>query len=128
MKNWLCVFPLLFFLAMLGSQGIVTAAENKAVHTMTEILLKLNHYPSASEKETLKKIVDDKATSAQERVLAQALMNVQHTASREDKPKLQALMKDESAPAPIKTLASVLYNLNHTPTDADKEKLKQLLS
>ena len=126
MYHVLHLFPLLFFLLMLGSQGVVAAAESQTVHTMAQILLKLNHYPSDSEKQTLQKIVDDKATAAQERVLAQALMHVQHTASAEDKPKLQAIMKDEAAPAPVKTLASVLYNLNHMPTDADKEKLKQL--
>jgi hypothetical protein len=127
MYRWLHIFLLLFFLALLGSQGIVAAAESKAVHTMAEILLKLNHYPSASEKETLQKLVSDKDTSAQERMLAQALINVQHTARPDDKPKLQALMTDESAPASVKTLASVLYNLNHTATDTDKEKLKNLL-
>jgi len=127
MKPWLSVLPVLFFLLMLGHAGGVAAAENKAVHTVAGILLKLNHYPSASEKETLQKLVDAKATSPQERVLVQALINVQHTASATDKPKLHTLMQDESAPASIRTLASVLYNLNHTASDADKEKLKRLV-
>jgi hypothetical protein len=127
MTHWRRVFPLFFFLALLGSQGIVAATESKAIHTMAEIMLKLNHYPSNSEKEALQKIVSDQATSAHERVLAQTLLKLQHAASPDDKPKLQAIMKDESAPASVKTLASILSNLNHTASDTDKEKLKHLL-
>ncbi len=55
MYHVLHLFPLLFFLLMLGSQGVVAAAESQTVHTMAQILLKLNHYPSDSEKQTLQK-------------------------------------------------------------------------
>ena len=127
MKHRRLVLPLLFSLALFGSQDMVTAAESKAINTMAGIVLKLNHYPSDVEKEALQKIVSAQATSTHERVLAQTLLKLQHTASPDDKPKLQAVIKDESAPASAKTLASILANLNHTASDADKEKLKQLL-
>jgi hypothetical protein len=128
MQHWRRVVPFLCFLALLSQPGVVAAEESQAVHTMAAILLTLNHYPSAADKEALQKIVSDQATSAQERVLAQALSNVQHTASASDKPKLHALMQDEAAPASLRTLASILSTLNHTPSDTDKEQLKQLLS
>jgi hypothetical protein len=104
------------------------AAESKAVQTMATILEKLNHFPSDSEKATLKGIVDDKNATAHERTIAQAMINLQHAVSPDDKPKLNAVVKDEKAPASVKTLANVILNLNHKPTDADKEKLKKLTS
>lgn len=127
MRQWLPMFSVVFSAVLIGNAGAALAAESKAVQTIATILLTLNHYPSASDNATLKNVADDKATTAQERVLAQALINVQHTASSEDTPKLQALMKDESVPASIRTLASILSDLNHTPSAADKDKLTQLL-
>ena len=116
----------LFVLSVALLPGSVVAAETKAVQTMAGILIKLNHFPDDAEKQALKKIVEDKASSAHERVVAQALTNVQHKVSADDKPKLDAVVKDESAPAAIKTLATVIVNLNHKPTEADQEKLKKL--
>ena len=126
MRNWLRVFPVLVLLGFLAHT--VTAAESKAVQTMAGILMTLNHFPGDAEKQTLKAIVDDKASTAQEKMIAQALINVQHKVSAEDKPKLEAIMNDQSAPASIKTLAMVIVNLNHMASATDKEKLKPLAS
>lgn len=104
------------------------AAESKAVQQMAGILVNLNHFPSDAEKETLKKIIAAKETTAHERTVAQALLNVQHKVSAEDKPKLDAIVKDTSAPESVRTLATVVANLNHTPTAAEKEQLKKLAS
>jgi hypothetical protein len=126
MRYCLRVLPVLVILGLVGSA--MTAAETKAVQTMAGILAKLNHFPSDAEKETLKKMVDDKETTAQERVIAHALMHLQHKVSAEDKPKLDALLKEKNAPESVKTLATIIVNLNHMPTDADKEKLKKLMT
>lgn len=120
------ILPALLLLAFMTSA--VAAAETTAVQTMAGILVKLNHFPSDTEKQDLKKILDDKATTAHERVVAQALLNVQHKVTSEDKPKLEAVIKDKSAPDGVKTLAAVIVGLNHTPSDAEKEKLKKLAS
>jgi hypothetical protein len=124
MRYCLRVLPVLVFLGLVTST--VTAAESKAIQTMAGILVKLNHFPSDAEKQTLKQIADAKETTAHERVIAQALVNLQHKVSADDKPKLDALLKDTAAPESVKTLASIIVSLNHMPTDADKEKLKKL--
>jgi hypothetical protein len=125
MRHWLRIVPVLLL-----AGGVLTAhlaaAETKAVQTMAGILVKLNHFPSDAEKQTLKTIIDDKQTTPHERVVAQALLNIQHKAAAEDKAKLDALLKDTTVPDSVKTLASTIANLNHTPSDADKEKLKKL--
>lgn len=102
--------------------------ETKAVQTIAGVLLKLNHFPNDADKASLKTVVEDKATTAQEKVVAQALMNVQHKVTADDRAKLDELLKDKAAPEGVKTLATVILNLNHAPSDADKEKLKKLAS
>jgi hypothetical protein len=124
MRSWLRIVPLLVMLGVLTTP--IAGAESKAVQTMAGILANLNHFPTDTEKAALKQIIDDKTTTAQERVVAQALLNVQHKANADDKAKLEALAKDKDAPESVKTLASVIANLNHTPSAADKEKLKKL--
>lgn len=114
-------------IALVAARTLV-AAESKAVQDMAGILTKLNHFATDPEKETLKKIVADKAATPYEQTIAQALVNVLHTVAAADKPKLEAITKDKDAPESIKTLASVILSLNHTPTDADKAKLKKLMA
>ena len=124
MRHWLRIVFVLLVGGVLTTY--VAAAETKAVQTMAGILVKLNHFASDAEKETLKKLIADKETTAHERVVAQALLNVQHKVAADDKAKLDAVLKEASAPESVKTLASTIVNLNHTPSDAEKEKLKKL--
>jgi hypothetical protein len=106
----------------------LAAAETKAVQTMSGILMKLNHFPSDAEKKTLQQLVDDKTTTADERVVAQALINMKHKPAAEDQTKLEAVAKSKTASESVKTLATIVAGLNHTPSEADKEKLKKLSS
>jgi hypothetical protein len=106
----------------------LAAAETKAVQTMSGILMKLNHFPSDAEKKTLQAIVDDKTTTADERVVAQALINMKHKPAAEDQTKLEAVAKSKTASESVKTLATIVAGLNPTPSEADKEKIKKLSS
>ena len=106
----------------------LVAQQSKPVQAMANVLLTLNHFPNDAQKKSLQALADDKATTAQERVLLQALINVQHTLSAADKPKVEALLKDPAATDGVKTLATVLSKLNHTASDADKAALKKLVS
>jgi hypothetical protein len=124
MRNRLLILSVFLFLAVIVTP--MAAEETKAVQTMSGILVKLNHFPSDAEKATLQQIVDDKTTTAQERVVAQALINLKHKVTADDKTKLDALIADKSAPESLKTLATIMVTLNHAPSDADKEKLKKL--
>ena len=108
--------------------GIHTAfAASDAIKTMGGIMMKLNHYPSDAEKETLKGIVNGGASDA-EKTLATAMINLQHAATAEDKKKLQKLIEDDSTPGPVRALAKVIANLNHMPSGDDKKVLKDLMN
>ena len=127
MLRKLRVVPVLFMIVSLVLTPLA-AQQSKAVQTMAKVLLSLNHFPSDAEKQTLKQIADDKATTAQERVLLSALASIQHTLSAGEKAKVEALLKDPAATEGVKTIATVLSKLNHMASDADKAALKKLIS
>jgi len=100
----------------------VLAGGNGNVATMAKIIMHLNHFPSSSEKNDLKKIVSS-SSSEHEKTIAQAMINLHHSASSADKKKLKMIMSDGSASAALKDLAGIIYNLNHKPSSSDKQKL-----
>ena len=126
MRSFMRILTLLLLFGLVANTA--AAAESKSVQTMAGILMKLNHFPTDADKEALKRVTDDKAATAQEKLIATILMNVQHKIRPEDKPKLEGLIKTPDAPASLKTLATILINLNHTASDAEKEKLEKLAS
>lgn len=110
---------------MLGAQSALAASE--AVREMAGIMVNLEHYPSDAEKTKLKGIVDNKGSTAQERVLATAISNLKHKVAAGDKDKLKQVMDDAVAPAEVRELAGIILNLNHKPGSADKSKLEQMM-
>jgi hypothetical protein len=110
---------------MLGAQPVLAASD--AVREMAGIMVHLEHYPSDAEKVKLKGIVDNKGSTAQERVLATAISNLKHKAADADKDKLKKVMDDEAAPADVRELAGIVLNINHMPSAADKSKLEQMM-
>ena len=80
---------LLFILfIMLAFPHFVFAGDN--VKTMAQIMINLNHYPSDSEKDTLRQI-SLTSTSDHEKTIANAMINLQHAATDADKKKLTGL-------------------------------------
>ncbi|MGD8937796.1 MAG: hypothetical protein PVJ72_00325 [Gammaproteobacteria bacterium] len=96
------------------------------IETMAQIMLKLNHYPSDSEKETLRQISLSSTSSKYEKTMANAMINLEHSAKPEDKKKLSAIVKDDSAPEDVRTLAQIIHDVNHKPSAEDKKKLENL--
>ena len=127
MVRKLCVVAVLLMIVSFVTSPLA-AQQSKAVQGMAKILLTMNHFPSDAEKATLKQLADDKATTAQERVLLQALAGIQHTLGAGDKAKVEALVKDPAASDGVKTIAGILAKFNHMATDADKAALKKLVS
>lgn len=119
---------LLLSFIMLWHTNTFAASEGaSAMKQMATIMHRLKHFPSPQGKETLKKIIDNKSTSANERTLATAMMNLEHMAIPADKPKLQAIIDSAKATQDEKDLASIILNLNHRPTSADKKRLEQMM-
>ena len=115
---------LLFGLTQIVVSQAIAGDEN--IKTMAQIMMNLNHYPSASEKETLREI-SLKSTDGYEKTMATAMINLEHAATAEDKKKLSKIIKDDAAPAEVKTLAKIIHDLNHKPSSDDKKKLKDLM-
>ena len=124
MRNSIGILGTMLLLGL--TANMVNAAESKAVQGMAGIMTNFQHAPSDVDKQALAKIIEDKATTADERTVAKALMNVQHTAAAADKPSLEAIVSDPKASGSVKTLASIILGLHHFPSDSDKEKLRAL--
>ena len=100
----LCV---LVFVMLFSRTSLVAAGGEAITDRLAHIVLNFTHVPSVSQEETLRGILDDAATTVQERVVAEALLHMEHIVSLEDRPKLDMLMHDDSAPATVKMLASI---------------------
>jgi len=123
MKTRTLILPALFSLMLFNSPVLFA----DSIHTMANILMHLNHYPSDSEKTTLQNIANDSGSSKNERIIATAMINLHHKATAEDKEKLNKVMNDSSATSNERDMAAIIYNLHHKPTSADKEKLQGMM-
>ncbi|MFQ5469934.1 MAG: hypothetical protein ACE5EH_06445 [Gammaproteobacteria bacterium] len=98
-----------------------------AIQNMAKIMSHLNHYPSDSEKDKLRKIAGDSASSAHERTIANAMINLEHHVSSADRQKLRQIVEDDHASDSERNLAEIVMNLNHKPSRGDKEKLMMMM-
>ncbi len=97
------------------------------MHTMADILMHLNHSPGDAEKKKLQQIINDTATTEEERVLATAILMMQHKVGADDRTKLRRIIDDTSTSAKVREMAEILLNLNHKSTPDDKNKLQKLM-
>ena len=112
---------------LLGSAQANTDQPSAAVQKMATIMHRLKHFPSPQGRQELQAIIDDGASSKNERTLARAMMNLQHRAMDADKPQLQKIMDDAGAPAGERELAAIIYHLDHRPSSADRHKLQAMM-
>jgi|GEM_PF-1564069 len=102
------------------------AKQTTPVQTVARILLNLNHYPSAMEKEKLQAIAGNSENSKAIQTIAMAIHDMQHSVSAGDKGKLQAIIDSADASNSEKTLAEILIGITHMPGNEAKDKLAQL--
>lgn len=118
----------LFFALFLASSVQASPDQpSAAMQQMATIMHRLKHYPSPQGKQELQAIMDNHATSKNERVLASAMMRLQHAAMADDKPGLKHIMDDEGARAAERELAGIIYHLDHRPSSADKKMLQHMM-
>ena len=101
----------------LGTQSALAASA--AVKEMAGIMDHLMHYPSDAEKVKLKAIMEDKGSSADEKVVAKGIMDLQHHVAAGDVDSLKKVAGDSSAPQEVRDLAGIVLNISHMPSDAD---------
>ena len=114
--------PLLLGLMLVCSPAVMAGP----IQEMANIMMKLHHYPSDSEKATLQKIIDDSASTQDERTIATALMHMHHTVTADDKAKLMDIANNNMAPAADRTMAEILAHMEHKASADDKAELEKL--
>ena len=103
-------------------------ADTAATRTMADITMKLNHYASDSEKQTLAAIANSDDSSESEIAVATAISNIKHQVTAGDKEKLNSIIGDDSVPEDLRAVASILISINHRPTESDIEQLGMIAS
>lgn len=123
MKGKYLLIPVLLGWIFVASPAAMAAT---AIQEMVSIILTLHHYPSDSEKVTLQKIIDDSATSADEREIANALLHMHHTVTDADKAKLMDIANNGSATVADRKVAEILAHMHHKASSEDKQELEML--
>lgn len=114
-------------LGLFASLATAGSDTDKPIHTMAKILLDLNHYPNAGEKEKLQAIANNAENSDAIRTIAMAIHGMEHSVSAEYKAKLQDYVDNESIAANERELAGILLGITHYPGKEAKERLKKLM-
>ena len=121
-------FAALLMSAVLFCFAAPASADNEeAVKTIAGILMNLNHFPSADEKETLAKIAEDEAVGQAFRAVALAVHNMQHSATAADKERLSQILASDMAAAEAKALAEIVMGINHMPSAEAKASLQAMI-
>jgi hypothetical protein len=127
MKGKIVVTLLALTLVLVTVIPTLIYADDGHLKTIAGILVNLNHFPSEAEKETLRDIVNDAASTDHVKTLATAMMNLKHYPTKADKTHLGNIMNDASANGDVREIAVILYNLSHKPTTSEKGKLMKML-
>ena len=118
----------LFFVSLLaGTAQANTDQPSATVQKMATIMHRLKHFPSPQGKQELQVIINDSASSENERALARAMLNLQHKALGDDKARMKLIMDDAQASASERELAGIIYHLDHRPSSADTQKLQAMM-
>jgi len=118
----------LSLIAFLTSASQVALADDSAaVRTIAGVLVGLNHFPSAEDKEVLAAIAADESNGMAVRALANAVANIQHAATAEDKAAMEQIVASDMADSQSKSLAQIVLGINHVPTAEAKASLQAML-
>ena len=96
------------------------------VITMADIVIGIQHYPTAEDQKHLQAIVDSDASTADEKIIATAIMNIQHQAIAGDKQKLQEIIDNTTPTSTVSALATIVHGFSHGISAVDKRKLQTI--
>lgn len=117
-------FVLLTSLAGAASDAGMQA---RPIHAMAQILLDLEHYPDANEKERLKAIADDSRHGDATRTIAMAIHDMQHRVTEKHRKALADIVSSEKASPEEQELAGILLGITHYPDENAKARLRELM-
>ena len=93
---------------------------------MADIMINLEHFPTADEKKKLQSVLDSASSTDQEKIIANAIIHIQHSPTAEDKDKLQLIMDNTIATSTVNTLAKIVQSFSHGISRTDKRKLQTI--
>ena len=102
-------------------------AKNINVKAMSQILLKMNHFPSDSNKKELEKMIEDIGTTENEKIIANAILKINHAKNANDEEALNTLIGASDSSKAIKSLATSILSFNHTVNSSDKRNLEMII-
>lgn len=115
------------FLILALFAPLTLADDASASATIAGILVDLNHFPSAQEKEALQGIINDDSVSEDLKAVAQAVHDIQHAASDAAKESLNAIAAKSDVDMTVKSLAEIVVGINHMPSADAKAQLQAIL-
>ena len=102
-------------------------AKNINVKAMSQILLKMNHFPNDQEKQSLSDIIENEHSTDSEKAISMAIMNIQHKIGESDRQPLESIVSNEESSGAVKNLAKSVLNFNHSVDQADERKLQMIV-
>ena len=93
---------------------------------MADVMIDLEHFPTADEKKKLQSVLDSVSSTDQEKIIANAIIHIQHESTVEDKEKLQIIIDNTVATSTVNTLAKIVQSFAHGISKTDKRKLQTI--
>lgn len=93
---------------------------------MADVMINLEHFPTADEKKKLQSVLDSVSSTDQEKIIANAIIHIQHGSTVEDKEKLQIVIDNTVATSTVNTLAKIVQSFSHGISKTDKRKLQTI--
>ena len=93
---------------------------------MADIMINLEHFPTADEKKKLQSVLDSASSTDQEKIIANAIMHIQHKSRVEDQDKLQIIIDNSVATSTVSALAKIVQSFSHGISRTDKRKLQTI--
>jgi hypothetical protein len=93
---------------------------------MADVMINLEHFPTADEKKKLQSVLDSVSSTDQEKIIANAIIHIQHESTVEDKEKLQIIINNTVATSTVNTLAKIVQSFAHGISKTDKRKLQTI--
>ena len=93
---------------------------------MADIMINLEHFPTANEKQKLQSILYSDSSTDQEKIIANSIMNIQHSPNAEDQDKLQLIIDNTTVTSTVNTLARIVQSFSHGISKTDKRKLQTI--
>lgn len=118
-KSLSCLIALVFF------ASLAVAASNPT-QVMAEMLMGINHFPSAEQKATLEAISQSESSSPAEKTIANAIHHLEHKAKPDDVAALSKIAAEKGTNEAEKALANIVMGFNHKVDAAAKEQLQAI--